>query len=327
MQECRPGGTNPHRQGIVAVALDDRRAGTACLPHGQHRLLHDGGLGRIERRRPERGNPPTGIGLDLNSRHHRHARQSRVIHVHRHPLVGAEQPKAGELHLPRQEHVPGSQRAQGGAVQKAEPVLLELRSRASPLPHGVAGEIIVPAQLVSMVAEDFRNPVTGQKALRIDSTDREHPLPRHQAGAKRLDPRIRRKEFVVAHDLDVPIVDPQQVERRQQGEDNDHVAGLQLAAAPQEHGSPGSPADQRHDQSAGGEPRNIGGKSVGPPVGFGGAEDRSPGRVEPGTGPPASARRPAEQPRPGPPGPPTWPGAPGGRPPRGRARPAVPPAR
>ena len=39
------------------------------------------------------------------------AGQRGVIDVHRHPLVGAEQPKARELHLPRQKHVAGGQSA------------------------------------------------------------------------------------------------------------------------------------------------------------------------------------------------------------------------
>ncbi len=67
-----------------------------------------------------------------------------------------------------------------------------------------------------MVAEDFRNSVTRQKAVRIDPTDREHALPGHQPGAKGLDPGILGKEVVVAHDLDIPIVDPHEVDRGEQ---------------------------------------------------------------------------------------------------------------
>src|SRR4051812_48218766 len=51
-QQRRPAGPNPNGQGIIAVPLDCSGSGPSRLPDRGDRLLHDGGLCRIEGRRP-----------------------------------------------------------------------------------------------------------------------------------------------------------------------------------------------------------------------------------------------------------------------------------
>ena len=72
-----------------------------------------------------------------------------------------------------------------------------------------------------MIAEHLGNAIGGQKSLRIHPTDGEHPLPGRQPGAQRLDPRVGREEIVVAHDLNVSVVHPKQVQCRQSGQYHD----------------------------------------------------------------------------------------------------------
>ncbi len=283
MQECRAAGARPDRQRIVAVALDGGGTGAASLAQRQNGLLHDSGLGRIERRRPEAGHPAGRIRLDLHFGHHRGAWHRGVIGVHRHALIGAEQSEPGQLDLARQKHVPGGERAERAAAQEAEPVLLQLGRGAGRLPYGVAGEIVVPPQLVAVVPEDFGNAVARQKPVRIDIADGQHPFSGYQAGAQRLDSGVRGKELVVADHLDIPAVHPHEIDGGEDRQGDHHVRCAERAPAPQIHGTPRRRAHQGYDQGTCREPRGVGGKGHGP-VGLRGAEDRGPAGVEAGAG-------------------------------------------
>src|SRR6185312_3001603 len=101
-----------------------------------------------------------------------------------------------------------------------------------------------------MIPEDLGHAVGGQKSLRVHSADGEHTLPRPEAGTQSLDPLIGRKEIVIADDLNVSAVHPQQVEYRKPGEYQDNMHRPENPPSPEKDGKPGQAAQERHYQSA-----------------------------------------------------------------------------
>ena len=63
-----------------------------------------------------------------------------------------------------------------------------------------------------MVTKNLGNPVRGQEAFRIHSADGKHPLAGNQPGLEGRY-RVLGKKIVVAHHLNVSVIDPQEVQR------------------------------------------------------------------------------------------------------------------
>src|SRR5215207_11168652 len=124
-QERGPGGAHSYRQRVIPISFDDRRTCSTGLSYGRYRLFYDGGLGRIEGRRPEQCDAPSGIRLNLNIGYYGGPRHRAFVVIDRYPLFGPEQPKAGELHLAGEQYVGRRERAECSTVQETEPVLLQ----------------------------------------------------------------------------------------------------------------------------------------------------------------------------------------------------------
>jgi hypothetical protein len=99
VEQRGPRRPNPYGQGIVPIPLDCSRAGAACLPHYQHRLLDDCGLGRVECGRPQDRDSADGIRLDLDLGNHGGAGHCSVVDVHCYPLVRAEEAEPRQVDL------------------------------------------------------------------------------------------------------------------------------------------------------------------------------------------------------------------------------------